>query len=84
MLRQRLYGLGLLLIGAASVLPTGDATAALVLGALGLWMLCGRQYILYPAKKKGAPAAATADALAPKRGTNGDTHSIAQTEEKCK
>lgn len=53
MKRQKLYGLGLLII--ALVLPLldgGDATASLVLGALGLWMLCSRQSLLYGGIKK--------------------------------
>lgn len=84
MRRQRLYGLGLLLAGLASILPGGDATAALALCPLGLWMLGSRQYILYPAQKKSAPTAATADALTSKRGVPSDASSITQMEVKCK
>lgn len=78
MRRQRLSGLALLLAGLASILPTGDATAALLLVPLGLWMLASRRYLLYPAQKKSAPAAATADAQ-PQRGVHQDTSSIAQS-----
>lgn len=84
MRRQRLYGLGLLLAGVASVLSTGDATAALLLVPLGLWMLASRRYLLHPAQKKSAPAAATADAPTPKRGVHPDASSITQMEVKCK
>lgn len=84
MRRQRLSGLALLLAGLASILPTGDATAALLLVPLGLWMLASRRYLLYPAQKKSAPAAATADALTSKRGVPSDASSITQMEVKCK
>lgn len=48
MRRQRIYGL--LLVLAAVLLPVldgGDATASLVLGGLGGWMLGSRRYLLY-------------------------------------
>lgn len=47
MIKQRLYGLGLVLVGVASVLPTGDATAALPLVGLGAWMMCSKRSLLY-------------------------------------
>lgn len=52
MRRQRLSGLALLLAGLASILPGGDATAALALCPLGLWMLGSRRYVLYVGGKK--------------------------------
>lgn len=52
MRRQRLYGLLLVLMAVLlPVLDGGDATASLVLGGLGAWMLGAKQYLLY--KQKG-------------------------------
>ena len=59
MIKQRLYGLGLVLVGVASVLPTGDATAALPLVGLGTWMMCSKRSLLYaPRGNTGARRAA--------------------------
>ena len=86
MTKQRLYGL--LLVLAAVLLPVldgGDATASLVLGGLGGWMLGSRRYLLYgPPQKKSASAAAAADAPDPKTGVQADTLSITHMRRKCK
>ena len=88
MLRQRIYGL--LLVLAAVLLPVldgGDATASLVLGGLGGWMLGSHTYLLYePSKprpvlqKKSASAVTAADAPDPKTGVQADALSITQRE----
>lgn len=54
MRRQRIYGLLLVLM--AVLLPVvdgGDATASLVLGGLGAWMVGSRRYLLYPSYQRG-------------------------------
>lgn len=85
MTRQKLYGLGLLLIGLAlPLLDGGDITATAVLGPLGAWMLCSRRCLLYtPAQKKSAPAAATVDAPNTQGAVRVDISSIAQSGGEC-